>query len=339
MVNIDEQLQNLLQQREKIGLKRSLKLADGLVDFCSNDYLGIARNEEIHQNILTTLQSGTVKIGSGGSRLLAGNASMHEELEEILKSVHQAEAALLFNSGYAANMGFFATVPQKGDTVLYDELIHACVKDGMRLSFADKYSFKHNDVEHLEKRLQKAQGNVFVAIESVYSMDGDCAPLEKLVTLCEKYNANLVIDEAHSTGSMGEKGAGLCVELGIQDRVYARIHTFGKAIGAHGACVVGSEILKEYLINFSRQFIYTTSLPEHHLVVLKEIYAYLSVNYQSLQNQLQQKIKLFKTEIKADRIDSDSSIQAILIPGNERVLEVAEKMNEDGFDVRSVKSP
>lgn len=338
-MNIDEQLQNFLQQREKTGLKRRLRLAKGLVDFCSNDYLGISWNEEIHQNIIKSLQMGDFKIGSGGSRLLAGNAPLHEQLEETLKKVHQAEAALLFNSGYAANMGFFATVPQKGDTVLYDELIHACVKDGMRLSFADKYSFKHNDVEHLENRLQKAKGNVFVAVESVYSMDGDFAPLVKLVELCEKHKANLVVDEAHSTGSFGEKGAGLCVELGIEDRVYARIHTFGKAIGAHGACVVGSEILKQYLINFSRQFIYTTSLPEHHLLVLKEIYSYLSENYATLQQQLQQKIKLFKTEIKAERVESDSSIQAILISGNEKVTAVAEKMNDAGFDVRSVKSP
>ena len=157
--------------------------------------------------------------------------------------------------------------------------------------------------------------------------------------LCKKYNANLVVDEAHSTGSFGPKGAGLCVELGLEKEIYARIHTFGKAIGAHGACVAGSEILKQYLINFSRQFIYTTSLPEHHLIVLEEIYKYLEVHSSELQHKLKENINLFKQSIQAERIESDTSIQAVLIPGNEKVSQVAQKMNEAGYDVRSVKSP
>ena len=155
-----------------------------------------------------------------------------------------------------ANLAFFSSVPQKDDVIIYDELIHACVKDGCRLSMAKKSNFRHNDLNHLSKKLDslKSTGQVFVAVESVYSMDGDFAPLKAISSLCSQYNAKLIVDEAHSTGIFGEYGNGLVAELGLENAVYAKIMTFGKAMGIHGACICGNQTLINYLINFARPF-------------------------------------------------------------------------------------
>ena len=161
---------------------------------------------------------------------------------------------MIFNSGYQANIGLFAAVAQKGDTIISDELIHASMIDGIRLSYASRLRFKHNDIKDLEKQLKKAKGNIFIGIESVYSMDGNLAPLTKMARLAKKYKAHLIVDEAHATGVFGKQGSGLVCALGLEDQVFARMHTFGKALGCHGAIVLGSEILKKYLVNFARPF-------------------------------------------------------------------------------------
>lgn len=339
-MKLEHRLEIELSKRTLSNSKRSLKLMDAKIDFVSNDYLGLAHHKELQDQILTELKTFQEPLGSGGSRLLAGNHFLHEKLENKLKVLHQGESCLLFNSGYAANSGFFATVPQKNDVVLYDELIHACIKDGMRLGFADKYSFRHNDLSHLEEKLQKFQDKIcFVAVESVYSMDGDFAPLTELVGLCKKYKAYLVVDEAHSTGVFGVAGSGLVCQLNLQNDVFARIHTFGKAIGSHGACVIGSEILREYLINFSRQFIYTTSMPPHQAFSLLKIYAYLEQNFSSLQQQIQSRISIYRSLVVKREIQSYSPIQVVVIPGNENVTQAASLLQQEGFDVRPVKSP
>lgn len=207
-----------------------------------------------------------------GSRLLSGNTAFAEELEKYIAQYHHAEAALLFNSGYNANLGLFSALGRKGDTILYDELIHASVHDGMRLSKAECKPFAHNNTVQLKQLLKETTAPVFVAVKSVYSMDGDFAPLKEIGALCKKYNASLIVDEAHATGIFGEKGKGLVTELGLENEVFARLITYGKAMGCHGAAVVGSTLLKNYLTNFARSFIYTTAAPLTNLYAIKSAY-------------------------------------------------------------------
>ena len=278
-------LKKRLQVREEQGLLRKLSLPNNLIDFSSNDYLGFARSPELHELILTELETVNCKLetlsGSTGSRLLTGNSQYTEELETFIAYYHKAEAGLIFNSGYTANVGLISSIAQKGDIIFYDELSHASIYDGVRLSKAESFPFRHNDLNHLEERLKffqnarKENSNSYIIVESVYSMDGDFAPLIELVSLCEDYNVNLIVDEAHATGIFGEKGEGKVVELGLEEKVFSRVHTFGKALGCHGAIVLGSETLRNYLINFSRLFIYTTALPIHTLASIKSAYKLL----------------------------------------------------------------
>jgi len=193
-------LDKKLQERKNQNAFRSLKINQQSIDFCSNDYLGIAKQ--------LTIDSGQCAMGSTGSRLLAGNYPLIEAVEKEIAAFHESEAALIFNSGYDANIGLLSSVPQKGDTIIYDFLSHASIRDGIRLSFAQSYSFKHNDVADLEKKLQQATGNIFIVTESVFSMDGDICPLADIIALCEQYNAHLIIDEAHATGVIGKKERG-----------------------------------------------------------------------------------------------------------------------------------
>ena len=256
----DAHLTALLDAKKAQGLHRKLVTvnADAL-DFCSNDYLGLASKFDlISPEIQAEIQG--LKLGSTGSRLITGNSKLAEETEAIIAQFHKAEAALLYSSGFMANVGLMACIAGKDDTIISDDYIHASIIDGIRLSYATKYRFKHNDLEDLETQLQLAKNRIIVVVESIYSMDGDEGPLSKIADLCEKYGALLIVDEAHSTGIYGENGAGLVCQYGLENRVYARVHTFGKALGFHGAAVVGSHVLRDYLINYSRSFIYTTAI-------------------------------------------------------------------------------
>ncbi|RYE28591.1 MAG: 8-amino-7-oxononanoate synthase [Sphingobacteriaceae bacterium] len=329
-----------LSQRELDGNFRVLKTASGLIDFCSNDYLGFARSEKLKALVETELENYPAYLnGSGGSRLLSGNTTFAEELEEQIAAFHQVEAGLIFNSGYDANLGLFASLPQRGDTIIMDELIHACIIDGARLSLANRFSFKHNDLDDLEKKLKNAKGICYVAVESVYSMDGDEAPLLEIISLSSKYNAHLIVDEAHATGVLG---SGLVQHLNLQDQVFARTVTFGKALGSHGAIVLGSSSLRNYLINFARSFIYTTAPSFHQLVTIKVAYALLKES-DSTQIRLQKLIKLFKKELQKKHstqfISSNSAIQSILIPGNTNAKNMAAHLQKNGFDIRAILSP
>src|SRR5436190_3874515 len=249
-------LNKKIDERKEQNSFRQLSLPKGgMIDFCSNDYLGIVKNDLLNRQSRFEQPDHS---GATGSRLLTGNYKLIEETEQFIANFHNAEAGLIFNSGYDANVGLLSSVPQRGDTILYDYLSHASIRDGIRLSFAQSFSFQHNDLNDLEERLKKATGNIFVVTESVFSMDGDLCPLKDLVTLCEKYNANLIIDEAHATGVIGKKGEGFVQTLNLESKVFARIHTFGKAIGVHGAIVLGSTSLRDYLINFARSFLYST---------------------------------------------------------------------------------
>ncbi|GAB3707120.1 pyridoxal phosphate-dependent aminotransferase family protein [Spirosoma flavus] len=341
-------LSDRLANYEQAGLLRQLRTSDGLVDFCSNDYLGFARSLELKRAIQQADVAITDRTGATGSRLLAGQSTLADEVEQELARFYQTESALVFNSGYDANLGLLACLPKAGDTLLTDSLVHASMIDGARLCYATRHRFRHNDLEDLETKLQEAtpnrpEGQLFVGVESVYSMDGDVAPLLQLVDLCEHYGANLIVDEAHATGIYGPTGEGLVVALGLQDRVLARVHTFGKGLGVHGAAVVGPAALRNYLINFARSFIYTTALPPHSLLAICSAHNYLKTNLyarQLLQNRLAY-FQKFSRELLPDSVwtDSQSPIQCLIIPGNESARYVANEAQKIGLDVRAILSP
>ncbi|MGN6616515.1 MAG: aminotransferase class I/II-fold pyridoxal phosphate-dependent enzyme [Ilyomonas sp.] len=328
----DDFLQKKLNERKAQNAFRQLRLPDDKIDLCSNDYLGIVRNKLLHV-------SNSLSNGSTGSRLLAGNYFLIEETEKGIAAFHQTEAALIFNSGYDANIGVLSSVAQRGDTILYDALSHASLRDGIRLSFAQSFSFAHNDVNDLERRLQQTTGNVFVVTESVFSMDGDVCPLKDIISLCKQFNAHLIIDEAHATGIIGDKGEGLTQQLQLQNDVFCRIHTFGKACGCHGAVVVGSKSLRDYLINFARSFIYSTSLPEHTVAVIQKSYETFP-SMQKERKHLNELIQQFQSaKISYEKLISFTPIQVVIVPGNAAVKVLAKKLQDNDFDIRPVLYP
>ncbi|HUQ66932.1 MAG TPA: pyridoxal phosphate-dependent aminotransferase family protein [Flavitalea sp.] len=329
-------LNRKLQQRRESYAFRELQLKKGVVDFCSNDYLGMVAANRIHSGN----ENGQEKLfGSTGSRLISGNYTLIEDAEKQLAEFHNAPSGLIFNSGYDANLGLLGCVLQRNDTVLYDQLCHASIRDGIRLSHAFAFSFEHNDVEDLEKRLQQATGNIFVVTESVFSMDGDMAPLEQITEVCRSYNALLIVDEAHATGVIGRKGEGLVQHLGLESRCFARIHTFGKAVGCHGAIVLGSNILRNYLINFSRPFIYTTGMPASAVLAILRSY----LIFPSMENErvhLFRLVKQFRDNAGQLRLCSSvTPIQGVIIPGNEAVKQAAQVLQQHNLDVRPILYP
>ncbi|MCU0432707.1 MAG: 8-amino-7-oxononanoate synthase [Bacteroidia bacterium] len=334
----DEFMRQALQKRESEGALRKLHSPEGLIDFCSNDYYGLAHSPEFSARVAAAAEG--FNSGSGGSRLLVGNTALAEETEREIAAIFKADAALIYSSGYAANVGFFQAVAQRNATVLYDEFIHASVRDGIRLSTAKAHSFAHNDTDDLRRKLARCSGLVFVAVESVYSMDGDEAPLAEMAECCRKAGAQLVVDEAHGTGVYFP---GLTAELGLTGEVFARLHTFGKAGGVHGAAWLGSELLRNYLINFSRSFIYTTAPSPHSVIALRESCRFMQQNHGMLKLELQQRIHFFRQTAanypQLHLLPSQSAIQALLLPGNHKAREVAEKLRSNGFDVRPVLAP
>ena len=339
----DSYLNIQLVKREVDNAVRTLSDYSHLIDFCSNDYLGFANSQRLKDAIdIELLKIKQIKTGSTGSRLITGNSDYTVFVENYIAKYHEAEAGLIFNSGYDANIGLFSSIPQRGDTIIYDELIHASIRDGIRLSWADSFSFKHNDIKDLQTKIKKAKGKIFVAVESVYSMDGDIAPLVQIAGVCENNVACLIVDEAHSTGIYGNKGEGLVVQLGISDKVYARVHTFGKALGVHGAIVLGSDILRTFLINFARSFIYTTAIPPSSIASIKASYSLLEYN-QDGQAHLQELIAYFIEQSKKIKgsyfLSENTPIQSLILPGNGLVKEIATNIRLKGYDVRAIMSP
>lgn len=343
-----------LEIRKNENSFRALQNPAGMIDFSSNDYLGFSGNPHIYDAALGLMQSKgiTGRNGASGSRLLTGNHKLYEITENYIKRFHDAGSALIFNSGYDANIGFFSSVPQRGDIILYDELVHASIREGIRLSNAIAFKFRHNGIKDLEDLLirydsmkENETKNLYIVSESVFSMDGDVAPLEELAGLADAYNAFLIVDEAHATGVFGKNGEGLVQYLNLQHRVFARVITFGKALGVHGAAIVGDKILTEYLINFCRSFIYTTALPPHSVAAILASYMFLDQertcrDLASLKNN----IEIFKSQLELRQIstkfiESESPIQCCVIPGNDEVKQAALSLQAKGFDVRPILSP
>jgi 8-amino-7-oxononanoate synthase len=332
-------IEKKLEERRLAGNYRTLKPGNTLVDFCSNDYLGFARSALLKNKIDEEIKNnGLISNGSTGSRLLTGNSIYTEDAEHYIATLHKSEAGLIFNSGYDANLGLFSSLPQRGDTIITDELIHASIIDGCRLSYANRYTFKHNDLQSLEDKLKQAKGICYVAIESVYSMDGDTPSIDETLKLTERYNANLIVDEAHAVGLYG---FGLIDEK-FQNRVFARIVTFGKALGCHGAIVLGGYLLKDYLVNFARSFIYTTAASYHQIVSVKMAYQLLQESANEIES-LRNIIKLFKQKIRSNDayplINSDSMIQCLVLKSNKKAKDVSSYLQNEGLDVRPILNP
>ncbi|MFV5687216.1 aminotransferase class I/II-fold pyridoxal phosphate-dependent enzyme [Flavobacterium sp. ZT3R25] len=334
-----------LEARKQNNALRQLPLSSKGIDFASNDYLGLSKSETIfHETHQYLIKNNGIQNGATGSRLLSGNHKLYPETENFIAQFHKSESALIFNSGYDANVGFFSSLPQKGDLILYDELCHASIRDGIQLSNAKAYKFNHNDFEDLERLILRNQNTViYIVTESVFSMDGDTPNLEELVEVSEKHNCYLVVDEAHALGVFGEKGEGLVQDLNLQDQVFARIMTFGKGLGCHGAAILGSAELRDYLVNFSRSFIYTTGLSPHSVATILMGYHYLDKENKNIE-QLRENIIHFNQEknlvgLKQLFVRSKSAIQSAIIPGNENVKSIAQKLQEKGFDVKAILSP
>lgn len=347
MPKLPKSLQYKLDKRQHESSLRKLPNAGSAVDFSSNDYLGFAQSETIFEATHQLLVDRNIKVnGATGSRLISGNHALYAETEDLIAHFHQSENALIFNSGYDANVGFFSSVPQKNDVILYDELCHASIRDGIRLSGAKSYKFSHNDFEDLERlivKFQSAETHIYIATESVFSMDGDSPNLEELVAVSEKFDCYLIIDEAHALGVFGAYGNGLVQQLQLQDKVFARIMTFGKALGCHGAAILGSSELKSYLVNFARSFIYTTGLSPHSVANILVAYRYLSDHVEprelltgNIIHFNQQKNLL---NLKPIFVYSKSAIQCAIIPGNEKIKSVAAQLQQKGFDVKPILSP
>lgn len=351
MVNLPHKLIQKLEDRARQNAMRNLPVPNAKwVDFSSNDYLGLAQKPELYhvaQNILK--QTPGVINGATGSRLISGNHALYAELEMQLAAFHESEAALVFNSGYDANIGFFSSVPQRGDVVLYDEYIHASIRDGMRMGNAKSYKFKHNSLADLEARCKAERSRnhpdveIYVVTESVFSMDGDTPDLVGFAKICGTYNCRLVVDEAHAVGVFGKQGEGLLHELNLQKEAFAQIVTFGKGLGCHGAAILGSASLKTYLVNFARSFIYTTGLSPHSVASVLSAYGHLKnqcVEVERLKHNISYfNRKLVSSGLQGQFISSNSAIHCCLVPGNDKVRDMAKAIQEKGFDIRPILSP
>ena len=352
-MELPKKLTQKLETRKQNQALRRLPIDYYGVDFASNDYIGFSKSKTIFEETHELLVSKNVSSnGATGSRLLSGNHPLYEETENHIATFHQSDTALLFNSGYDANVGFFSAVPQKGDFILYDEYCHASIRDGIQLSNAKAYKFQHNDYEDLQRLLEKCQSEedqsalgteIYIVTESVFSMDGDCPEFEIILSLSEKHKAYVIVDEAHALGVFGSTGEGLMQSQHLQHRIFARIMTFGKGLGCHGAAVLGSQELKQYLVNFARSLIYTTALPPHSVATILIAYHQLEKEKTTIQN-LRDNIVFFNQEkqllgLKPIFVRSKSAIQSAIIPGNEKVKAIAKQLQENGFDVKAILAP
>lgn len=346
MDNFPLKLREKLSERLENNALRELTISHLPIDFSSNDYLGFAKDQTIFQSAAKLLKERNYTLnGATGSRLLSGNNALYEALESELAIFHDCPAALVFNSGYDANLGLFGSVPQRGDIILYDELIHASIRDGLGMSNAKAYKYKHNDLADVHRLVEGNRSNpnnseIYIITESVFSMDGDSPDLIAFVNYCKEHNCRLIVDEAHAVGVLGNTGVGLLQELGLHNQVFARIVTFGKAMGCHGAAVLGSITLKQYLVNFARSFIYTTGMPPHSLATILLSYQELSRTFSLAE--LKENITFFREQLAVQGlyfIESNSAIQCCVISGNDRVKGIARQLQEKGFDVKPILSP
>lgn len=325
-----------LQKREREGNKRRLHYNPGLIDLASNDYLGLARSSvisEFSQKALTRNREDSLNgLGSTGSRLMTGNHSEMERVEELIAKNQGFEAALLFSSGYMANLGLLSSLPDEGETILYDAECHASLLDGIRLSKAKAYPFRHNDLCHLKKRLS-ARGSketTYIVTESVFSTDGTVAPLIELDSLAGKFGAGLIVDDAHGIGLFYENGRNPLADL---KTLVAASAGCGKALGVMGGVVLTTNRIRDFLINFGKTAIYSTALPLTSLYAIEGAFSQLPLLAKE-RERLLSLVQLFQA-----RSGSETPIQPVRVRGNKEALQLQELFKEEGFLVKALLSP
>lgn len=402
-----QHLKNLLAIRQNDNLLRVLPSFNAFtadsVDFFSNDYLGFCKKNQCSDAIMQHFQflqkkyaqnypQNHTPTGATGSRLISGNVQEAINAENYIAQFHGAESSLIFSTGYSANVGLLGCLATENDVFLSDQLIHASMIDGIRLSNAKKLRFRHNDMTHLAQHLQNIQKNkaeiaetnpekmgfTYILVESLYSMDGDVAPLTEIYALAEQYDAYIIVDEAHALAVYGENGKGFAHIYAQNPRTFARIYTFGKAFGTHGAVIVGSETLKSYLVNFARSFIYSTALSPAHYLHIWAVYSALEMDFYQIFlkeiQKLQKNITFFKQKAKQflenafflekkenlqkplentgnsqekdfifpqnlHILPSDTAIQTLVIGGNTQTKAVENLLRKKGFLVKAILSP
>ncbi len=347
-LDLDSQLKardksNLLREQITVCSKQSTQItvdAKNLINFASNDYLGLAATSENTQAISQTAEK--FGFGSGASHLICGHQKPHQMFEESLAEFLQRESVLSFSSGYMANLGILQTLAKKGNLILADKLNHASLIDGVKLSQADSQRYLHLDMGALEKKLSRSTQNAFVVTDSVFSMDGDIAPLDVMADLCDKYNAILIVDDAHGFGVLGKngQGAGEYFELN-EKRLPVLMSSFGKALGGYGAAVSGEKKLVSYLMQTARNYIYTTATPAIIAAGNLANLQLLKSNNQLIKK-LKQNTKNFQQLAKKKDLaisDFNTPIQPIIIGENERLIVVKNKLYQQGFLVGAVRPP
>ena len=325
---------------EKVGKYISLNNKQ-LLNLSSNDYLGLAENKDIINDFL---KGANYSLGSASARLLTGTSGEYKKLEDLIAKNFQKEGSLLFNSGYHANVGIMSSLADKHDVIFSDKLNHASIIDGMRLSGADFHRYKHLDYNHLESLLEKHRNKYETAIiisESVFSMDGDIADLNKLVELKEKYNAILIIDEAHAFGVFGETGLGVSEAQGCTDKIDAIVATFGKAIGSMGAFCVSNKTIIDYLTNKARSFIFSTSLPEINIAFSKYIIENILPTTKHAREDMLKAAALLRTGLtnKGIKTAGESQIVPIIIGDNEATINKCKSLQDNGFYALPIRHP
>jgi 8-amino-7-oxononanoate synthase len=313
------------------------------VNLCSNDYLGLSGDPRLREAVVAALAEGTA-LCSTGSRLLSGNAEIWEKLESEIAQFMGSEAAIYFSSGYAANLGLLGALVRPGDVVFSDASNHASIIDGLRLSGARKVVFPHLDLDFLERELRKqefATAQKFIVSESIFSMDGDCAPIADLVALAERNGAEMIIDEAHATGVVGPQGRGLVAASGLSSRVLATVHPCGKALAGMGCFVSCSEKIRQYLVNHARTFIFSTALPPYMAAQMRAVIPVVAAadreraDLSALAVSLRQSLRQAGFDVGR----GTSQIVPVLLGDNERAIRFSALLSDAGFGVRAIRPP
>jgi 8-amino-7-oxononanoate synthase len=323
------------------GRLRALQPRCG-VDFSSNDYLGLSSSGLLAEAAHEALARG-VSIGSGGSRLLRGNDAEHEALEAEAAALFEVEAALFFSSGFAANATLLSTLPQRGDVILHDALVHASAHEGMRMGHAKRQSIRHNDVQAFADalagwRASGSGGTPWIVVESLYSMDGDRAPLAELAALADQYGAMLIVDEAHATGLFGAQGRGLAATLDGRANVIT-LRTFGKALGCEGAILCGARLMRDFIVNRGRGFIFSTA-PSPLMAAIARSALAIMVSANDRREALWQRVKMAEARLAPLGIAATGSqIIPVMIGDDSRTMQIAAKLQQAGFDIRGIRPP
>lgn len=331
-----------LEALARRGRLRTLAVPNG-ADFTSNDYLGFAQSPEMGEAITRAIARG-VPVGAGGSRLLRGNHAEHEALEREAAEFFGAESALFFGGGFFANTALLATLPARGDLIVFDELIHASVHEGMRLSKADAVSARHNDAQNFSDAIDAWRsaghtGQPWIVVESLYSMDGDRAPIDALADVARLHGAMLIVDEAHATGVFGPDGRGLAAHLDGRADVIS-VHTCGKALGAMGALVLAPRTVRDFLVNRARSFIYATA-PSPLIAAAVRAALERCRKEPERRDQLHRLIAFAGRELTAHTAfaPSGSQIQPIIVGSDTRAVALATALQACGYDIRAIRPP